>query len=870
MITPDETNPICIECGLWKGCRHPFMDAHGPTRPDILIIGEAPGEEEDKKNEPFVGPSGQLLRDALGQVNAGEYTLTNIVRCRPPNNKVTKSAILHCTQFALQEIEQYNPNQVWLMGNVPLNAVLGETGITNWNGSIVTKNNRTFVPLFHPAYILRNMDALDEWVDAMIKAIDGSETDYPFERIIPKSLKQIWKMEDWLGGCTFISFDTETSILRAFENDSFIVSLSFAGMQGKTKRSYSLPIYHPEAWWTEEELKDVEACVKRILMQHDGALIGQNVKYDFMHVYNQWGLSLKAGGDVMLISHLLDSRPGIHGLKKLAAIHLGWYEYERDLTQYIMTHPEANPKRGGSFAFVPLDILLPYGAMDAEATYLLHDILYERLSEKQKVLYDQMILAASDALTRMQCNGMTIDRYITARYRIIYEMFQRDALADLNNDPKVKTLTKRHQKAIDDYVTGTKRRRNIFKFNPGSPLQLSELYFELHKIPVLARSDKTRNPSTSSKIYRPLENKYPILYKVRYYKLLAKMLSTYLVPADEGRWASGLDGKVRTNYNLHGTITGRTSSSDPVNLQNIPTQEKEPGTLLEYLPIKNIFTHSYQIKKYKRNKIIIEHNGVLISVDFSGMELRCFASLADCKKMLQIIRSGKDVHSMVALSSIHQCEVDEVTDKMIAKLDKSVRYVYKWTNWTLLFGGDAYTLHRLYNIPLDQAEQSVKRYYNTFPEVPAYMDICVAFAEEHGYIESPFGRREWLPYINEARNSSLQNKSRREAVNMPVQSGAGDTLLIALIIIDYELRKLGLETKTVNEVHDSIVLDAPKREIHQVAELAKHCMENVNTLHKELMPGLSFDWLKCPLKADVEIGTHYGAEMPYEKWLEMQ
>jgi DNA polymerase-1 len=649
---------------------------------------------------------------------------------------------------------------------------------------------RTYVPLYHPAYILRNENALEEWLDGMIKAVDGEEKAEEFDRKFPRTLKEVIDMQKYLQDYDFITFDAETSTLRAFEQESMIVSVSFAAGD----RSFALPIYHSEAWWKDDdELEWVEAIVCQILLEHSEGLIGQNIKFDFMQANNQWDISPKAGGDTMLVSHLLDSRSGIHGLKRLAGIHLGWYEYERDLWDYAFKHPETNPKKGGSFSNMPLDILLPYGAMDAEATLLIHDILYPKLSEKQKILYDQLILQASDALTHMQCNGIALDRYIAIRYTYIYTIMRDRMHEEIDNDPKVKKIVKERQKAIDKEIEGTKRKRRIFRFNPGSFMQLQVLYFEKYKMPVMARTDKGA-PSTAGGLYRHLESKYPILQKVRLYKLFNKMLSTYLTPAANGAWSSSLDGRVRTNFNLHGTVTGRTSSSNPVNLQNIPTPEKEPGTLLEVLPIKNIFTHSYQ----------------------------------------QVQPDG------------------------------TVGYIYKWTNWTLFYGGDAWTLHKLYDIPIDEAEEAVRKYFDRFPEVLDYQDACVDFAEAHGYIESPFGRREHLPWILD-RNEKRRNKAKREAINMPTQSGAGDTLLAALVVVDDKLIERGLKTKAVNEVHDSIVLDVPKWEIDEVATLCIDVMENIAVYAEDYFPDIDFSWIKCPLKADVEIGTHYGT---YEEWNE--
>ena len=280
-----------------------------------------------------------------------------------------------------------------------------------------------------------------------------------------------------------------------------------------------------------------------------------------------------------------------------------------------------------------------------------------------------------------------------------------------------------------------RRKRRIFEFNPNSHVHLKEIYFEsdYYNMPILETTD-TGAPSTKASVMKALADEYDIVKYVRSFKLMTKAVGTYLEPAATRGWSSG-DGRVRSTYNLHGTRTGRLSSSNP-NMQNIPTPEKEPGTILEVLPIKNIFTHTFA-------------DGYLLAVDYSGMELRVFASLANCSAMLDIHRSGKDFHSMVALMARDGMNIDDISYDMIAdfrKHENHVRYRYKWTNWTLLYGGDKFTLINLYGMTQEEADDTITRYYGGFPEVLEFRKYCTSFATEHGYIESPFGRRELLPY----------------------------------------------------------------------------------------------------------------------------
>ena len=871
-------NSSCEKCKLYIGCASPFMAPEGPEHPAVMVIGEAPGADEDSQGRPFVGRSGRLLRQAL--TGAGfdihDVLFSNMVRCRPPDNKISKLAIDCCTNNIRQEIEAYDPKLVLLMGNSPL-ALIEERGITQWNGVTVRRDGRVYVPLYHPAYILRNAGAMDDWINGFLSAADvlgGNEQEEPDDMPyrFPKTIRDLEQMRGHLEKHYIISYDIETTTLTPHSPQNgyepCIISVAF----GCEDACYSFPIDHPESWWTDDEYDEVISIIEDILVRQEHKIVNHNIKFDQHYTLVLFDIDFQAGGDTMLLSHLLDSRRGIHSLKRLAGLYVGMYKYDDELEAYKKLHSEANPYAGGTYAAIPLEILLPYGAMDAHAVIRLYDRLYNEISNKQRILHDELIVPASDALMRIEYAGAPLDPYIIDRYVKVYSIIQQDSFNALLDDPTVQRLIQDEQEALDDSVMAdmvvnvpanvdvrvedfqisgdsityvgeatlggkSKRRmRKCYEFNPNSDFHVRKLLFDRMDVPIEGKTD-TGLASTKYGLIRPHEEEFPIIRHIRMYKLMGKMLSTYLLPAQRGSW--GMRDRARSSYNLHGSRTGRLSSTDP-NLQNIPTPEKEPGTVLEMLPVKNIFTHTHE-------------GGCVMSVDYSGMELRVFASLAKCEPMLEIHRSGEDFHTMVA-SMISGIPKD--------KIDKSTRYIYKWTNWTLLYGGSEYTLHSMYDIPLSEAEAAVKKYYRRFPEVPEFLETCTKFAIKHGYIESPFGRREHLPYIN-SNDHGKSAKARRSAVNMPVQSAASDTLLIALVIIDKFILERGLRTTISNTVHDSIMFDIYPGEVDIIAEASVDIMENISKHAAVHMPGIDFSWLISPLKADVEIGSHYGSLSKY-------
>ena len=876
---PSPEHSTCQKCRLFEGCRSPFMSPGNiQNGSDILIVGEAPGEEEDLQGRAFVGKSGQELRRVLRalDMNPDNVVYTNAVRCRPPDNKISKKYINYCKQFLLDEIEELDPEYVLLMGNSPLEAVLNQSGITTWNGVVVEENNRVYIPMFHPAYILRNPEILDEWLEGFVKLSDMLEgileDEVEYEYNYPKTVVEIRTMADELRESDIISYDLETTSLDPFSDNQEIIVMSFA----KRGKSWAFPLDHNETWFDGMDLNNIEVIVRNLLKEHPG-IVGHNIKFDLQHSM-RYDIKFETFGDTMLISHLLDSRRGIHSLKRLAGLHLGMYKYDDELEEYKRTNKEADPGRGGNYGNIPLNVLLPYSCMDTHATLELYYKLYPRLSKKQQYFHDEVLCRVSTVIAEMEYNGIHIDKHIAERYYLIYGTIQRRLYDKFIQDERIKKTVKLLQKTYDRklmedkidakadgrYITHVLKsgkvstiQRDIIEFNPNSSAHLRVLYFNVCGIPTteVGKTD-TGKPSTELIGMKKFADKIPIVGDIIYYRLLSNMISKYLRPAAFDEWQSD-DGVVRSNFNLHGTRTGRLSSSDP-NLQNIPTPEKEPGTLLEWLPLKNIFTAS-------------EGND-LVSVDYSGMELRVFASLANCEPMLEIHRSGMDFHSMVGIlvsekKSLYSITPEEV--KYFKEYKKAIRYRYKWTNWTLLYGGDYWTLYSMYpdDFPtVELAEETQKAYFDAFPEVPLYMDTCVDFVSKNGYIESPFGRREYLPYLaNGSQDKGMVSKDRRSAVNMPVQSAASDILLCALIVISKRIKEAGLKSMLVNTVHDSIVLDCPKGETKQVIDICVYVMENIKEIAKTEFPDIDFQWLKSPLNADADFGSHYGVLLEYEK-----
>ncbi|MDE7440295.1 MAG: DNA polymerase I, partial [Clostridia bacterium] len=370
-------------------------------------------------------------------------------------------------------------------------------------------------------------------------------------------------------------------------------------------------------------------------------------------------------------------------------------------------------------------------------------------------------------------------------------------------------LTERYESLVLEY------QNKIFemcdsKFNINSPSQLAEvLYTKLGITEV--KNKKTGKYSTSADILEKVQDKHPVIGIILKYRMYQKLCSTYL----EG-YKPYIDKKtklVHTTYNQTVTATGRLSSANP-NLQNIPIRENEGREL---------------------RKIFVPRDGnVFIDADYSQIELRLLAHFSECKELIEAYRNNEDIHSVTA-SQVFGVKLDEVTDKM--------RREAKAVNFGIIYGISDFGLSRNLNIPVATAREYIEKYFATYSAVKEYMNANVVFAKANGYVSTLTGRKRNIPEINSS-NFNLRQFGERAAMNMPLQGSSADIIKIAMINVHNALKKAGLKTKLILQVHDELVLDVPKDEAEQAAEILKTEMENAVKL-------------KVPLTVDVHTGENW-------------
>jgi DNA polymerase I len=352
-------------------------------------------------------------------------------------------------------------------------------------------------------------------------------------------------------------------------------------------------------------------------------------------------------------------------------------------------------------------------------------------------------------------------------------------------------------------------------FNINSPQQLSDILFNHLRLepPDKGRKTATGFYSTSADVLEALRGKHPVLDFILEHRELSKLKSTYVdaLPAA----INPTTGRVHTSYSQIGAVTGRLSSNNP-NLQNIPIRT-ETGRKV-------------------RNGFIADEGNVLLSVDYSQIELRIVAHMAEDEAMLAAFRAGEDIHATTA-AAIYDIELDKVT--------KDMRRHAKAINFGLIYGMSAFGLTRSTELTLAEAEDFVKAYFRKFPGVKKYLDGMRRQAAEIGYVETLLGRRRYFPALQGKSNVQMKNREEREAINAPIQGTAADIMKIAMLKIPDALKAAGLKAKMLLQVHDELVLECPEKEMHKTAQVVQETMANAYPM-------------SIPLETEARAGVNWG------------
>jgi DNA polymerase-1 len=564
-----------------------------------------------------------------------------------------------------------------------------------------------------------------------------------------------------------ICFDTETTSLDAMNAE--LVGLSFSYVEGE---AYYIPL---EA--DQNEAKEVLELLRPVFENESILKIGQNIKYDLL-VLKNYGIEVKGTLYDTLLAHYLIEPEGKHGMDWLAQQYLQYKPVS--ITELI----GKKGKGQGNMRDVDEDEVTAYASEDADITLRLKGKLDPiLLSNGLKKLVEEVENPLIPVLTDMEFEGVRIDTGSLAELSVSLEQESKEI-----------------EKRVYE-LAGV-------RFNLASPKQLGEVLFEKLKLDPKAKKTKTGQYATGEEILSKLADEHEIAQAILEHRQMVKLKSTYVDALPT--MINSKTGRIHTTYNQFVAATGRLSSINP-NLQNIPIRTARG-------------------REIRKAFVPRDENYVLLSADYSQIELRLMAAFSQDESMLEAFRTGRDIHATTA-AKIFKVPLDEVTTDMRRKA--------KTANFGIIYGISAFGLAQRLSIPRGEAKEIIDAYFTEFPAVKQYMDGAIEKARTQEYVETILGRRRYLRDIN-SRNMTMRGFAERNAINAPLQGSAADLIKVAMIHVQAWMKSKNLKSKLILQVHDELVFDAHKDEVE---------------LLKKEIPGLMSNAIPLPVPIEVEVGV---------------
>jgi DNA polymerase-1 len=568
-------------------------------------------------------------------------------------------------------------------------------------------------------------------------------------------------------------FDSETTSLNTL--DAELVGLSFAVVP---HIAYYVPI-------SEDRTQANETLKHFVPLFADASktLIGQNIKYDFQVLLN-YGIRIENRLFDTMVAHFLIMPDMRHNMDVLSETYLKYSPVS------IETLIGKKGKDQISMRMVDVAKITEYAAEDADVTLQLKDQFAPKLKENNlEPLFNDVEVPLITVLADIEREGIRLD---VEGLKEFSDQLQNDIVIV--------------EKEIQD-LAGT-------KFNVSSPKQVGEILFDYLKITDKAKKTKTGQYATGEDVLSKLENTHPIVSKILDYRELNKLKNTYVDSLPQ--MVNPKTGRIHTSFNQVVAVTGRLSSDNP-NLQNIPIRT-ERG------------------RQIRKAFIPRDSEHVLLSADYSQIELRIVASISGDTNMCEAFQLGKDIHTATA-AKVFGVKEEDVT--------KEMRYKSKSVNFGIIYGQGPFGLAENLNIPRREAQDLIANYFKEYGAIKDYMEDTINFARENGYVQTLLGRKRWLRDITSA-NGTVRSFAERNAINAPIQGTAADMIKVAMVNIHREMKAAGFKSRMLLQVHDELVFDVYKPEMDALKPLVEKLMREA-----------------LPLKVPVEVGMGVG-----NNWLE--
>jgi len=821
----------------------------GPEDARVVLVGEAPGNEEVFQNVPFVGQAGQLLDKLLLEVDldSSDFLITNACHCRGQNNRTpTADDVRTCRESFLKgDISKHPRDLIVGIGNCGMFGVIPKgslSGITRKNGAFFfTEEFNTWVlGMIHPAATFRNPAYLGQ-VKVAVNQIQSFLTNKkPIVETtdvkVITTREEVTALIQALSNTRVFSFDLETTSICFWNGQVLCFSFSMKKNEAFVlptpyyRRSDSLigsdwPITDArlvindaprdpstlDPIFTPLEFMLILKDLKRIFENPKILKVAQNATFDASYLKYHYDITVRGlACDTMLAHHLIDENSP-HNLKSMANMYTGLGAYDTILDEEFSRIKRRRDLTSDTkhYGLIDPELLFQYSGTDADATLQLSGIFTRKLREEKLTrLFTTLVIPLQQRLMEMELLGVLVDSDRLNLYKNSWGselLIQESEISNLSG----------------------------YEVNPRSPLQLQKLLFQTLSFPLehetypwypnpFPRTD-TGQLSTDETVLlalSKLENG-EIPGKILTYKKMQKLHSTYVIGVEKR--ICPIDKRVHARYLQIGTVTGRLSVSEP-NLQNIPrsSEDNELAGL-----IKNLF--------------ISPEGKSLIEIDYRQIEVRVWAHASNDEKLIKLV-SELDVHSAIA---------SEVYGVPIAKVTPAQRASAKNCTFGLMYGRGAYSLAQEFNMTVEQAEEFIKGFFARAPKAKLWLDQQVQLAHERGYVVSPLGRKRRLPDIQSS-VASVRAQAERQALNAPIQAGAVDlTNFNGIIQSSLLLEGQGLKTVPMIQIHDSVVFEAPDEELEETLPLLRKILET---------PPRGF---RVPIPVEIKVGKRWGE---LEEW----
>jgi DNA polymerase I len=799
------TDLRCTACDL---CESPLlisnrMEMTGTQNPVYLIVGVSPGKEDDRIGKPMTGANGRLLRELLraAQIDIWDCAITNALKCCLHDTTPKENHWKACRDYLIQEIKTLKPKAIICAGAKALFWLTGYSGVTKLQQRalpcILPECNVLVFPIKQPLSLVHAQredynrlrgEMTDDlrWIREQVESGKLSremdvEVDYQQAHTkadLERFLAEI-KAQPLLA-CDLETGDTSFQGRLFPEPDCRVVSIGFSWAKGVAR---AIPLHARGEtslnYWPDDVLQWLLGELGEILRTQ--RVFGQNfLAFDQKWIRHQWGIEqCNVDFDTMLGHYLLDEETGTHGLERLAAIYTSMAPWKAE------------------FTLQDTEQMCRYLCKDVDATWRIREAIEPQLNDKQRWLMQNLLIPCSNVLMDCEYQGVHVSKENLDGLDSYLEQRINTAIAEIDASQE---------------VFGWSLATNQ-SFNPESPAQVADLMENYLRLPAAKRTASGQYCVDKEVLKK--HSHVPVIAKIAEVRSLRKLKSTYVKGMRDKIMA---DGKIHTSYLMHGTVTGRPSSTNP-NLMNLPRGDTAGKVLTDGKAIKAIFAPS--------------PGNILLQADYSQIELRVLACLAQDEVMLDIYRQGLDLHTATAAKA-YGVPLERVTSAQ--------RSGAKAINFGTVYGMSEETLIKRF-MAAGSSETEAREFFaahqRTFRGVWRYMAEQERLIRRYGYQETPLGRRR--------RFEEIDNRAIRQAYNFPIQSVASDFTELSIVRCDKVIRSLGLRARIMLTVYDSIAFDVPLGEFWRTAEVVKQVME-----------GISFPWLTVPIVADLEAGPNWG------------